>query len=223
MEQQQQMITGVSANSGIQIETHYENSIPDELNNFYFAMVFMMMIMFASMIPGILTGLTIKPQGNKIARLKTVIIQIILVVAIAACLGLAIPRIIQWMGGYDLPVDQLTPFVMICALGMLMIISGSIDLLGRAGIAVPAVIMFCGTAVANLPYEYLPAFWQKYIYPWEPLKFIADGVREIIYRGGQWWNEYSSNMMVLVVIGAVLMIISVLRGPRAEEVTEAKE
>ncbi|MDD4200409.1 MAG: hypothetical protein PHS19_03365, partial [Eubacteriales bacterium] len=206
-----QMINGISAGSGMQVDTHYVNKIPDELNNFFFAMVFMMMVMFSSMIPGILTGFTIKPQGSRIARAKTIALQIILAVAIAACLGFAIPRIVAWMGGYDLPIGQLTLFVGICSFGILMIAIGAMDLLGKPGVAAPLIIMFCGTAVANLPYEYLPEFWQKFVYPWEPLRFIAEGVREIIYRGGDGWNQFSSNMMWVVVIGLAFMLISLLK------------
>ena len=121
------------------------------------------------------------------------------------------------MGGFDLPVDRLTPFVMICSFCMLMIIVGAIDLIGRPGVLVPVLIMFCGTAVANLPYEYLPEFWQKHIYPWEPLRFIAEGVREIIYRGGEAFNQYAPNMLWLVVIGAMLMLLSMLRRRPAPE------
>lgn len=208
------LMNGISANSGLSIETKYINKIPDELNNFYFAMVFMMLIMFSSMIPGILTGFFIKPEGNAFAKAKTIAGQILLVAVIAACLGFIIPRAIAWMGGFELPVDRLTPFVMICSFGMLMIIVGAIDLIGRPGVLVPVLIMFCGTAVANLPYEYLPEFWQKHIYPWEPLRFIAEGVREIIYRGGEAFNQYAHNMLWLVVIGAVLMLLSMLKKRR---------
>ena len=174
-------------------------------------MVFMMLIMFTSMVPGILTGFFIKPQGSIPAKARTIAGQILLIAVIALCLGFIIPRAVAWMGGFDLPVDRLTPFVTVCSFSMLLIITGAIDLIGRAGVLVPVLIMFCGTAVANLPYEYLPVFWQKYIYQWEPLRFIAEGVREIIYRGGEAFNQYAQNMLWLIVIGAVFMLLSVLK------------
>lgn len=216
------MMNGISANSGLSIETKYINKIPDELNNFYFAMVFMMLVMFTSMIPGILTGFLTRPTaGSKaFAKAKTSVGQILLVAAIAVCLGFIIPRAIAWMGSFDLPVDRLTPFIMICCFGMLMLIVGAIDLFGKPGVAFPVLIMICGTAVANLPYEYLPSFWQKYIFPWEPLRFIAEGVREIIYRGGESLNQYAFNMLWLVAIGAAFMLLSILKRGKKNAIPE---
>jgi len=216
------MMNGLAANTGLSIETKYENKIPDELNNFYFAMVFMMLVMFTSMIPGILTGFLTRPSAESRigAKTKTTAGQIILIGIIAVCLGFIIPRAIAWMGGFDLPVERLTPFIMICCFSMMMLIVGAVDLIGRPGVIVPVLIMICGTAVANLPYEYLPAFWQKYVFPWEPLRFIAEGVREIIYRGGEWFNQYTQNMLWLVAIGAILMILSVLKRGKRDAVSE---
>ena len=216
------MMNGLAANTGLSIETKYENKIPDELNNFYFAMVFMMLVMFTSMIPGILTGFLTRPSAESriTAKTKTTAGQIILIGVIAVCLGFIIPRAIAWMGGFDLPVERLTPFLMICCFSMMMLIVGAVDLIGRPGVIVPVLIMICGTAVANLPYEYLPAFWQKYVFPWEPLRFIAEGVREIIYRGGDWFNQYAQNMLWLVAIGAAFMILSVLKRGKKDAVSE---
>ena len=187
------------------------SSLSEGLNNFYFSMVFMMLIMFTSMIPGILTGLTLKPSGGRKEKAKTIVSQFIVAAITALCVGLIIPRVVAWMGGFDLPIDELVPFVAICSFSMIMLIVGTIDLIGKPGVAGPVLIMFCGTAVANLPYEYLPAFWQKYVFPWEPLRFIAEGVREIIYRGGDAFNIYAHNMLWLVAIGAALMLLCFMK------------
>jgi len=213
-------INGLSAKSGMQVDIEYQNEIPTELNSMFFAVVFMMLTMFTSMIPGILTGITLQPKGPRSAKVKGLAFQIILAAAIALCLGFVLPRVIQWMAGVDLPLDELGRFVAISSFGLLMLIIGAVDLLGLPGVAFPAIIMFCGTAVANLPYEYLPQFWQKYIYPWEPLRFIADGIRNILYWGGSWWSEYSKGMLVLVVIGLCFMILSLIKKDKVKGTEE---
>ena len=213
-------INGLSAKSGMRVDVEYQNEIPKELNTLFFAMVFMMLTMFTSMIPGILTGITLRPRGGRLARSKGILFQIVLAAAIALCLGFILPRVIQWMAGTALPLDELGRFVAICSFSLLMLIIGAVDLIGLPGVAFPAVIMFCGTAVANLPYEYLPQFWQKYVYPWEPLRFIADGIRNILYWGGGWWSEYSQKMLVLVAIGICFMILSLVKKEKANHTKE---
>lgn len=204
-------MNAVSANAGMKIDMEYRNEIPEERNNMYFVMVFMMLTMFTSMIPGILTGLMMRSAKSRNQRLKTLVIQLLLAFAIAPCLGCCLPRVIQWMGDTPLPVGELSRFICIASFSLLILIIGSLDLIGIAGAAVPALIMLCGTAVANLPYEYLPVFWQKYVYPWEPLRFIADGIRTMLYWDGGWWNEYAQKMLFLAAIGGVLMLLAIAK------------
>ncbi|MDO4834343.1 MAG: ABC transporter permease [Bacillota bacterium] len=206
-----QMMTGLSANAGVQVEMINENEIPEGMDNFYFSMVFMMMIMFTSMIPAILTGFTMKLEGDRKQKLRTLASQIVIAMITAICVGQLIPRAVAWMGDFDLPIETLTVFVTICSFCMMMLILGAIGLIGRPGVAVPVLLLFCGTAVANLPYEYLPAFWQKFVFPWEPLRFIAEGTREIIYRGGEAVNMYAQNMLWLIAIGSLCMILCLLK------------
>ncbi len=201
-------ISNLSASSGMQVDINYMNPVKDKLNVLYVAMVCMMMVMFSSMIPGIITGLTIKPSGSKTSRLKTILFQLVLTATIAGCLGLLLPQILEWMLGTTLPISELGIFVAIVTFSYILFIIAAIDLFGKAGIAFPALIMVCGTAVANLPYEFLPYFWQHFIYPWEPLRLIADGFREILYLDGGGWNNFTMNMACMAIIAACFMLIA---------------
>ena len=201
-------ISNLSASSGMQVDINYMNPVKDKLNVLYVAMVCMMMVMFSSMIPGIITGLTIKPSGSKTSRLKTILFQLVLTATIAGCLGLLLPQILEWMLGTTLPISELGVFVAIVTFSYILFIIAAIDLFGKAGIAFPALIMVCGTAVANLPYEFLPYFWQHFIYPWEPLRLIADGFREILYLDGGGWNNFTMNMACMAIIAACFMLIA---------------
>lgn len=204
-------MNSLSAKSGMKVDIEYVNKIPSDLNNMYFAMAFMMMTMFASLITGAVTGLTMRPVGSRINRVKTIMYQAIIALAIAVCVGSLEPRVVRWMSGASLPLGDISKYVMIASFSLLILIIGAIDLLGVAGVAIPVLIMFCGIAVANLPYEYLPAFWQKYVYSWEPLRLLADGIRDILYRGETFWNTYSQELLILVAVGVACMVLSLLK------------
>lgn len=210
-------IGNMAAKSGMSVDVEYRNEIPDELNNMYFAMFFMMLTMMTSMVPSILSGLTMRQAKTRKERAKTLVIQILLAAVIAVCLGWALPRAIGYISGTQLPLEQLSPFLCIATFCLQMLIIGAIDLMGLPGVAVPVLIMFLGMATGNLPYEFQPELWQKYIYPWEPLRFIADGVRSILYQGGNWWNEYAQSLLLLIPIGMVFMLLVFLKKNETEE------
>ena len=207
-------INKVSANSGVSIETTYVHPLADGMNSMYFLMSFILMSMFATMIPSIITGTMTTRKGYMTvgSRLKTIAGQLFTCLLAAACIGLLVPHIISWMCNVDkLDYTSCSICVGIFSLGMLLLTVGLFDLAGRLGMVVPIITMFCGMAVANLPYEFLPAFWQKYIYPWEPLRLLADEIREICYRNGNWQNDFTHALLIMSVVGIIFMLLSLLK------------
>lgn len=219
-------INKVSANSGIQIETTYINELPDGTNSMYFLMSFILITMMVSMISAIITSTLSVPKDFVTigTRLKSIAGQLFTALLVATCAGLAIPRVIKWLCGVDnMDYVSLGIIVGVFSLGLILMTLGAFNLVGKLGMLVPIVTMFCGLAVANLPYEFLPSFWQKYIYDWEPLRILADSIREVVYKGGQWDNDYTHMLMIMTIIGLALMLLSLLRSlykPQRNQVQE---
>ena len=219
------MINGVSANTGMKVETTYINELPDGTDTMYFLMAFLMLGMFSSMVPAIITGLTTRsdrlaPMGRRVASLA---VQLAICACAAALIGCIVPRVACWMCGYDPGTfSNLTPFMAIFSLGIMVMTVGAFDLVGIPAVIIPMGTMFCGTAVASLPYEYLPSFWQHYIYPWEPLRLLTEGLREIVYRDNTWWNHCAQALLWMTVIGIIFMLLSLLKGLRRPKMDTAQ-
>lgn len=73
-----------------------------------------------------------------------------------------------------------------------------------------------GVCAAYLPTEFLPAFWQNWIYPWNPLRFMAGGYRGIMCMGQGFWNASSPALLVMVAVGAALVALKVELGARGK-------
>ena len=80
-----------------------------------------------------------------------------------------------------------------------------------------AALLVIGMGTAYLPTEFLPAYWQDLVYPWDPLRFMTDGFRGVLYMGQGFWNSSSPALLVMAAIGLGLMGIKFalnLRGVR---------
>ncbi|NHB84988.1 hypothetical protein G7085_11205 [Tessaracoccus sp. HDW20] len=77
-------------------------------------------------------------------------------------------------------------------------------------------ILLLGMGTANMPFEFLPAFWQDFVYPWNPLRFLAEGSRALLFQGAGWWNAATPALLVTALVGALLVLSSVFTPRRGK-------
>ncbi|SNU01067.1 hypothetical protein SAMN06298212_10669 [Ruaniaceae bacterium KH17] len=102
-------------------------------------------------------------------------------------------------------------FLAIASFALMTLVIGSLNWLGMAGMVVPIAVLLLGLGTANLPYEYLPGFWQDWVYPWNPLRFLAEGSRALLFQGAGWWNPTTLGLIITAIVGVTLVGSSVLR------------
>ena len=62
----------------------------------------------------------------------------------------------------------------------------------------------------TFPFEALPAFWQDWVYPWAPQRFMSEGIRAILYLDAGAWNAGSLPLLIVGAVGAMLTCIAAL-------------
>lgn len=150
----------------------------------------------------------------------------ILIGAIAACIiGFCLTWLVDGMVGIHIPnfIDTAL-FLTITAFSFFLMISAVLSLVGFKGIAVFALLLFFGAPLLAMAPEMMPAFYQDWIYPWLPMRFMVEGVRKLLFFGeGLTWNF---DLSILVWIGVVSMLIilgtSLKHRKVQEEIIEVK-
>ncbi|MBE5105918.1 DUF3533 domain-containing protein [Bacillus thuringiensis] len=95
-------------------------------------------------------------------------------------------------------------FLSITSFSFFLMISVVLSLVGLKGIGLFALLLFFGAPLLSLAPEMLSPFYQDWVYPWLPMKFMIEGLREIFFFGkGLSWN---TPVTVLVWIGVVSMV-----------------
>ncbi|MGI5951689.1 MAG: YhgE/Pip domain-containing protein [Brooklawnia sp.] len=185
-----------------------------------FLPVVLVLMTFASSLVGGFATATALPLGPT-GRWKTVAAQTALAVVVAPVVGLVCVLVVNAITGAGLPVVDMAVFFGLSSLALMTVVIASVNLLGAAGLVIPMLFLLLGMATGNLAYELLPAFWQNFVYPWNPLRFMGDGARALAFQGAGWWNAATPAMVVLLVIGLVLVATSVL-GPRGRAVSASQ-
>jgi len=84
-------------------------------------------------------------------------------------------------------------------------ISGVV-LIGYAGLPIFVLLMFFGLPLVQLVPEMMPEFYANWVYPWMPMRFLFDGLKEILYFNGQVWNG-STQVLCWIAVISVLAVM----------------
>jgi YhgE/Pip-like protein len=83
--------------------------------------------------------------------------------------------------------------------------SALLNWIGFPAMAILVLLMFFSMPVLNMAPEFLSQTTQDWIYSWTPLRFVAGGLREVMYFGGL--DSVGSNATVLWIIGGAFLVV----------------
>ncbi|MGE7840274.1 YhgE/Pip domain-containing protein [Lysinibacillus sp. NPDC093712] len=138
-------------------------------------------------------------------KLTVMVGQIIIGAIVALVVGFGLPWIVDGMVGIEIPAYMDTAlFLTITSFSFFLLITAVISWLGIQGIAIFALMLFFGGPLLALAPEMMSSFYHDWIYPWLPMRFMVEGLRELFFfdKGFSWNNSVSA----LVWIGAVSLI-----------------
>ncbi|MGZ0052397.1 YhgE/Pip domain-containing protein [Brevibacillus gelatini] len=107
-------------------------------------------------------------------------------------------------------------FVSFAAFCFFLLVSAVTAWIGKPAITLFMVVMLLGMGVLMMPKEMLPDFFVTFIRPWIPIRFAADGLREIFYFGSGFYTGQSFNTILGIgIAGFVTYLLSIFKPVRA--------
>lgn len=200
--QLQQMVTKIDmGDSGVVLKPDTYNSIDPKLG---FA---------ANMIPTVLIMMTMVPSivgGNLASSSTRRWLQPLLAALVAIFVGLAASAMITWVTPLTDWNAHLALYLAVGSFCMGMLTIGAINLLGRSGLILPVACVILGMSTGMLPREFLPGFWSDFVWLWNPVHNLANGVRNILFLH-QTWSGEAIGLLTIGGVGVILWALSALR------------
>ncbi len=161
------------------------------------------------------------PISTRKVKLVSKSLQILIGAVVALVIGFGLTWIAEGMVGLNIPNFMDTAlFLSITSFSFFLMISAVLSLAGIKGIAVFVLMLFFGAPLLALAPEMMSPFYRDWIYSWLPMRFMIEGLRELLFFGkGLTWNTPVS---VLVWIGLVSMLIILGSGLKLSEQKEQK-
>ncbi|WP_313893606.1 ABC transporter permease [Psychrobacillus sp.] len=202
----------------IHAETIYVNSVGD-LGSAPTA--FFQPLWFASIIGAVLFYLaqTKTTFSSKQQKLKFHGVQSIVAIIYAFFAGYFVTWSTTWMLGFSFEdFNKVALFSSLACLGFVFLILATVTWLRFPSLVIYVLLMFFGLPLIQLAPEMLPTFYQDYILPWLPMKFLINGLKDILYFGQGIFNGNGVVLSWIAVISFILLWIKqLIEKPRPTE------
>ena len=142
---------------------------------------------------------------TSVNKFKVILEQIALAIILAFVAGFGITLMADWIG-FTIPnfIDTAL-YLTIAYFSFHILISAVMSWVGFGGVGLFALIFFFAGSIIGMAPELLPKFTHDWIYSWVPMRFGADGLREIFYFEKE--LSFSHSMVILVWIASVSTIV----------------
>jgi X-X-X-Leu-X-X-Gly heptad repeat protein len=216
----QSSLSSLPLPASVGIETEYMNPLPEEMGMGFTHMVLMILTYISSYATAAVIANIFKLKRNSRVSLgRSLAIQLGYAAVTSLVVGFAITTILRFAVGESIPLVDTALFIAIASFSFQLLVIAALDWFGMIGMIVPVGLLILGMGAAYLPTEFLPEFWQQFIYPWDPLRFMVDGFKEILYMGQGFWNASAKVLTLVVSIGFVLLAANLLRPLRQSVVS----
>ncbi|KOY82827.1 ABC transporter permease [Lysinibacillus macroides] len=143
---------------------------------------------------------------SKKQKLQFHVVQSIVAIIYAFFAGYFVTWSTTWMLGFSFEsFNTVALFSSLACLGFLFLILATITWLRLPSLVVYILLMFFGLPLIQMAPEMLPVFYQDYILPWLPMKFLINGLKDILYFGQGVFNGNGVILTWMAVISFVLL------------------
>lgn len=161
--------------------------------------------------------------SSKQQILKFHVFQSLIAIIYAFFAGYFVTWSTTWILGFSFEnFNKVALFSSLACLGFLFLILAMVTWLRLPSLIIYVLLMFFGLPLIQLAPEMLPAFYQDYILPWLPMKFLINGLKEVLYFNQGVFNANGIVLSWIAVISFTLLWIKLLieKTAVAEEITE---
>lgn len=130
---------------------------------------------------------------------------IISAVALALLTGFATATYATWILGFTFThFMTIVIFLSFTSFAFIMLFSGVLTWIGFPGMIIFVLLLFFSIPLLAMAQPLVPQFYQDWVLPWLPMRFLYDGARSILYYGASFWNSSTLGLTYVMIVGGIL-------------------
>lgn len=140
-------------------------------------------------------------------QLKFRLVQGLFAIALGITAGFSLTWLTSVMLHYEFTsFGTVALFLSLTSTSFILLILAVVSWIGMAGIPIFVLLMFFGLPLLQLAPEMLPIFYKDWIYPWLPIRFMFDGIRDILFYNGTVWSSAVVSLLWIAVVSLIALL-----------------
>ncbi|MFB7156077.1 hypothetical protein [Lysinibacillus sp. NPDC056232] len=149
---------------------------------------------------------TKRPFSSRTAMTKFQLFQSRMPIVYGLFTGYLVAWYSTWVLGYVFEsFNTVAIFISIAVTAFVYMILSVVSWLRLPVLAFFALFIFFGLPLIQLVPEMIPSFYGDYILPWLPIRFLIDGIKEVLFFGEGAMNHYTNILLGIAIGGFVLL------------------
>lgn len=107
-------------------------------------------------------------------------------------------------------------FIGLAALSFFLMITSILAWGGLPFISIFVLLLFFGGPLLGLAPEMMPDFYEKWIYPWLPMRFLTEGLKNLFYIQKELSFDQMKELIAIAVSGFMILMTSVVKPIRSK-------
>ena len=109
-------------------------------------------------------------------------------------------------------------FLSLCYFAFFLMISAVLSWAGLKSMVLFVLLLFFGAPLLSLPAEMMGSFYRDYVFPWLPMRFMVEGLREMFFFGrGLDWNHSTAVLTGIAAVSLVVLLGSALKARQNQQ------
>ncbi len=171
-------------------------------------MIFILLTFITSVATSFMISQNIKIDNKKG---KSSLVQLLYIAILSLVIGFSASSLVIGITNVDIPIINSALYLSLISFSLMVFTVGSINLFGKKGMLLTVLLFILGMGLLQIPYEFLPKFYQILVASWEPLYYIGIGMRETLFQGYSAINSAIWPILILIIIGIIFAIINIFR------------
>lgn len=142
------------------------------------------------------------------AQRKNQLVQFLLPIAYSVISGYVITLLATWILGYEFASFNAVAITLTFAvMAFTYLALALLKLVGIAIAPVFGILMFFGLPLIQMAPEMIPSFYRDFVLPWLPMRFLIDGLKEVVFFGSSAFNSYTLVLIGIAIVSAIILLI----------------
>ncbi|KWX70584.1 YhgE/Pip domain-containing protein [Paenibacillus jilunlii] len=145
---------------------------------------------------------------NRKERVRANIIQVIWGTVIALAAGFSFTWFAGSLGVHISHFTDTAIFLAIAYLAFFLMIAAVFAWIGLKGMIIFVLLLFFGAPLLSFGPEFLSPFYRNWILSWLPMRFMVDGLRELLFFGQRLRMNHPTFILIWIGTGGLLVLLA---------------